>query len=659
MCGIAGSLARAARLDADELERRATAMSDRLAHRGPDDAGVWSDAAAGIALSQRRLAVVDLSVHGRQPMVSASGRTVLVYNGELYDTGALRRELEAAGVRFRGSSDTEVLVEAIDRFGVARAVERCVGMFAFAAWDRERRTLSLVRDRLGVKPLIVAAGDDGVLFASELSALLAHPALDARIDRGAIAALLRRGTFPGTMTALEGVRQVEPGTIVTVRATDDGRLETSTSRYWDLVAIAEAAAPARADTARRDEDVLDEVAALVDEAVRIRMLADVPLGAFLSGGIDSTLVVAAMQAASASPIRTFTIGSDVTAVDESGAARAVAAHLGTDHTELVVTDAEAAARAPGILAALDQPHGDSSIVPTTLVSELARAHVTVALSGDGGDEGFAGYTRHVAAARLARLAAVPVPLRRAAAATLSALPAGAFGLAARALPASRRPQLPADRAAKLALALGARDVDDLHHRLTSAWSAPERVVLDAEGRPGRVVEPPSWSRARDLARWPRDPVERMLLTDTLGYLPDDVLMKVDRASMSCSLEARVPLLDHRLIEAAWRLPLRFRLRGGTTKWALRELVARRVPRALTERAKAGFALPVDRWLRGPLREWGEDLLSPAALADGGLLDAGAVRRVWDDHRRGRGDRQHALWVALSVAAWQRRTGLRA
>jgi asparagine synthase (glutamine-hydrolysing) len=675
MCGIAGAWRAAADEGADDLAARARAMADALAHRGPDDEGVWVDAPAGIALSQRRLAVVDLSPLGHQPMVSASGRTVLVYNGELYNTAELRRDLEARGARLRGTSDTEVLLEAIDRDGVAATLPRCIGMFALAAWDRDARTLTLARDRLGIKPLFVALGgahgaggaDGGapagtVLFASELSAIRRHPSLRAVVDRGALAALLRRGCVPGEHAMLVGVRQLAPGTLMTIarRASSGGLdgagLTAEVTRYWDLEAVTRDGAAARADTSRSDDEMLDELGALIDDAVARRMLADVPLGAFLSGGVDSSLVVASMQASSDRPVRTFTIGTDVASMDESAAARAVAAHLGTEHTELVVTDAEAVALAPRLLATVDQPLADSSLVPTHLVSALARRDVTVALSGDGGDELFAGYTRHRTAASLGRLLAVPAPLRRAGGAALTALPPGGWDALARLVPARRRPQLPGAQVHKLARVLAARDVDDVHHRLTSAWPDPAALVVAADGGPGRVTEPASWTVGRDGAPWLTDPVERMLLADTLGYLPDDILAKVDRASMAVSLEARVPLLDHRVVELAWRLPMRLRLRDGRTKWALRELLARSVPPALTDRAKHGFAVPVDRWLRGPLRPWAEELLGERRLAEAGLLRPAPIRRAWAEHLAGRADNQHALWAVLAVAAWDEAAG---
>ena len=637
MCGIAGLIAPDGARP-DDLRDRVARMTATLAHRGPDDDGRWVDPDGRVALGQRRLAVVDLSPTGAQPMRSASGRHVLVYNGELYGTEGLRRDLDAAGVRLRGSSDTEVLLEACERFGVDATLPRLVGMFAFALWDVEGRRLHLVRDRLGIKPLYLATVAGLTAFASETRALRALPGFAGGVDRDVLAAYLQRSCVPGHASIHPGVTQVRPGTWV--RIDDRGRRSERT--WWSLTDVVVAAADARRSP-RADAEAADELEDRLRTAVTQRMVADVPLGAFLSGGIDSSTVVALMQAASDRPVRTFTVGSTERTHDESAHARAIAAHLGTDHVELVVAPDAAAARVPELLAGLDEPFADPSYVPTHLVAELAREHVTVALSGDGGDEVFGGYTRHRAAASGAgRLLGVPAPLRRLVAGAVRAVPVPAWDRAALLVPSHRRPPRPGEQAHRAAAALAARDAAALHDVLTTTWPDAERLV------PGAVA-PEVWGGATPptLA-----PAERMMLADTLGYLPDDILTKVDRASMAVSLEARVPLLDHRVVEFAWTLPLAQRIRAGRTKWLLREVLARAVPPRLTERPKQGFDLPFGAWLRGALRPWAEELLAPAALAADGLLDPAPIRAAWADHLRGRGDHHQRLWAVLALQAWR-------
>jgi asparagine synthase (glutamine-hydrolysing) len=646
MCGIAGLLDPTRSTGADALRGRVDAMAAALAHRGPDGEGRWVDPDAGVAMSQRRLAVVDLTPTGAQPMVSASGRHVLVYNGECYDLGELRADVERAGPPLRGTSDTEVLLEACDRLGLDATLPRLVGMFAFALWDRHERRLHLVRDRLGIKPLYVTGIGRSVAFASEVRAVATLPGFDATLDRGVLTAFLRRNCLPDGRSAHPGTAQVRPGTVVTIDA--DGRRTERT--WWSLVEVAAAGHEARsraiAPGSAAERDAVDLVEEALARAVRVRMLADVPLGAFLSGGVDSTTVVALMQATLGRPVRTFTVGSTADTHDESAFAQAVARHLGTDHTELVVAPDDAAALVPDHLAGLDQPFADSSSLPTFLVSRLARQHVTVALSGDGGDEVFGGYTRHRAAAGpLGRLLALPRPLRTALAAALRAVPASGWDAAAGLLPARRRPGAPGDQVHKAAAALAARDLEDLHRRLTTHWNDPAAVLRGGQ-------EALSWAAPAGLDAAVEGPLERMLALDTLGYLPDDILTKVDRASMAVSLEARVPLLDHRVVELAWTLPGSLRVRGGRTKWILREVLARHVPPALTERPKRGFGQPIGAWLRGPLRDWAEGLLAPTALAADDLFDPAPVRTRWAEHLEGRRSHAHLLWDVLAIQAWR-------
>ncbi len=644
MCGICGFLGEPASRPAAALDAVVRRMADSLAHRGPDGEGVWVDEAAGVALGHRRLAIVDLSPLGRQPMVSADGRWVIVYNGEIYNFRELRAELEGAGHAFRGQSDSEVLLEACAAWGVERAVRRLVGIFAFALWDRRDRALHLVRDPLGVKPLYWGRMGGALLFGSQPKALRAHPAFTAAVDRDALAAYLRFSYVPAPHSIYQGVSKLEPGTILTLRP---GR-EPERTVYWDMAGTVRAGIAARRPLS--DGEAADALEALLGDAVGRQMVADVPLGAFLSGGIDSSTVVALMQARSSRPVKTFTIGFDEGGYDESADARAVAAHLGTDHSELRLRPGEALDTIARLPDWYDEPFADSSQIPTVLVSAMTRRSVTVALSGDGGDELFAGYNRYLWGAALwRRLGPLPAGLRRGAAGLIRAVRPQRWDALFALLPDSRRPRQPGDKLHKLAGVLGAADPDALYRRLVSQWEEPDAVV-----RGGREPRGALWDgRAAATAA---DFVERMQYLDSVTYLPDDILAKVDRASMGVSLEARVPLLDHRVVEFAWRLPPSQKIRDGTGKWLLRQVLHRHVPPALTDRPKSGFAVPIDRWLRGPLRDWAEDLLDEGRLRAEGFLDPVPIRARWDEHRAGIRNHQHSLWSVLMFQAWLRRWG---
>ncbi|MGE3528619.1 MAG: asparagine synthase (glutamine-hydrolyzing) [Methyloceanibacter sp.] len=640
MCGIAGFINHKRRFGPDEIGAIAARMAARLAHRGPDDRGVWAEPDAGIALGHTRLAIIDLSAAGAQPMVSACGRFVLSYNGEVFNAPELRAALEQEGRVFRGHSDTEVMVEGFAVWGVQETVERLIGMFAFAAFDRSTRTLTLGRDRLGIKPLYWGRIDGSLAFASELKALAAFPGWKGEIDREALAAYLRYGYVPAPMSIYRGVHKLAPGTLLTCGA--DGEVRTTT--YWSLEAVAKRGEADPLDVP--DGEAEAAVETLLADAVKRRMVADVPLGMFLSGGIDSSTIAALMQANSARPIRTFSIGFREKGYDEAADAKRVAAHLGTEHTELYVTAAEARAVIPKLPQIYDEPFADPSEIPTYLVSEMTRRHVTVALSGDGGDEVFAGYNRYVQGLALAKASRrLPQAMRSGLAAAIHSVPPGAWDRLFRALPESIRPRLAGEKMHKFAAVLP-KDRAGFYESLIAQGDGAEALVLGAEALEAK----------REIAGQPdafADDIAWMQYRDAKGYLPDDILTKVDRASMAVSLEVRVPFLDHRLVELAWRLPLRLKVRGGTGKWILRQIAYKHVPRQLLDRPKMGFAVPIDEWLRGPLKEWAGDLLSPQALDREGLLDPAPVARKWAEHQAGTRNWQNFLWNVLMFEEWRR------
>lgn len=634
MCGIAGLVD--PRLSADLLARGAGAMADALRHRGPDARGVWCDGEAGVALGHRRLSIVELSEAGAQPMASADGRWILSYNGELYDAAEQRPALEAAGLVLRGTSDTEILVELIARHGVAGALAEVEGIFAFAAWDRAERRLWLARDRMGVKPLYYALAGPRLLFGSELRAITAAPGFVPEIDPQAVSSLLRHGYVPTPHAILNGVRKLEAGHLLSWRPGEAARLEA----YWSLDAAIERgrASPFRGS----DTEAIERLETLLAGAVRRQMMSDVPLGAFLSGGIDSSLVAALMVGTGAPP-RTFAAGFvDDPRFDESPHAVAVARHLRTDHTAVPVREADALGLVEHLPTLFDEPLADPSGLPTHLLcAATRRAGITVALSGDGGDELFGGYDRYALAEGFdARLGRVPAPLRRLASAALLHLPDAPARLLARALPEPWGGPEALDRLRKAAAQLPG-DGFALYRRLLTLNPSAQALARDVSGLPSPMDEP----SAGPLT-------ERMRRLDALCYLPDDVLAKVDRASMAVGLEARVPLLDRAVVEFAWSLPRSALVRDGRRKWLLREVLARHVPRPLFERRKQGFAPPLAAWLRGPLRDHACDLLLHAE-AGGGFLDRAMVRTMLQEHLSGRSNHAVGLWPLMTFEAWRR------
>jgi asparagine synthase (glutamine-hydrolysing) len=651
MCGLTGFWQPDSGLGQEELRALARNMATGIAHRGPDAAGEWSEAAAGFAVGFRRLSIIDLSPAGSQPMKSASGRYVIAFNGEVYNFEAIRRELSESGASqsYAGHSDTEVMLTAIDVWGLRAAVQRFVGMFAFALWDRKERVLHLVRDRLGVKPLYYGCHDGTLLFGSELKALRRHPSFRAVIDRGALSLYLRHAYVPSPHTIFTGYLKLSPGSILSVR--DPGQPLPKPEAYWSArdVATAGIANPLLAD----ETELAERLDQLLRDAIGLRLISDVPLGIFLSGGIDSSIVAAIAQALSSRPVRTFSIGFSEPAYDEAPHAKRVAQHLGTDHTELYVTPSDALGVVPKLPQLYDEPFADSSQIPTYLVSAMARKHVTVCLSGDGGDELFAGYNRYNHAAQLwAWVSPVPAVARRGMAKALRA-PSPEFWnrflTASRPyLPKRLRMEHPADKVAKVAGILELAGLDQVYRHLVSAWRDPGHVAIGGH-------EPETLLTRSDQPAI-ADPTLRMMYFDLVTYLPDDILVKVDRASMGVSLEAREPLLDHRLAEFAWRLPLSMKSRGGTGKWLLRRVLDRYVPRALVERPKTGFGLPIDGWLRGPLRDWAEALLEPRRLRGGGFFEPEPIRERWERHLAGRSQEHHRLWAVLMFQAWLEQSG---
>ena len=646
MCGIAGYLGTSAAAGPDAGPDVLRRMGLAIAHRGPDDSGVWTDPDAAVGLVHRRLSIVELSEAGHQPMLSASGRFVLVFNGEIYNHLALRERLGEGAPAWRGHADTETLLAGFDAWGLDETITRSVGMFALAVWDRERRELTLARDRLGEKPLYCGWQGGTFLFGSELKALRAHPAFAAAINRDALCLLMRHNCISAPHSIWSGIAKLLPGTLLTVSL---DRRDTAPRRYWDLrQVVADGLAHPFTGT---PSDAVDTLDTLLRDAVRGQMMSDVPLGAFLSGGVDSSTIVALMQAQSSRPVRTFTIGVPEQNYQEAEHARAVAKHLGTDHTELEITPQQALDVIPRLPALYDEPFADSSQIPTFLVAQMARRHVTVSLSGDAGDEVFGGYNRYVLARDMwRRFSLLPRGGRAALGSALTTLSPPTWnrllGPLQTKLPAGMGQANVGDKVHKGADVMGARSAEDLYRRLVSHWHDPASFVIGA-------VEPATVLTTPELQPRTDGFIHRMMALDALAYLPDDILVKVDRAAMGVSLETRVPLLDHRVVAFAWSLPLDYKLRGGVGKWPLRQVLYRYVPRELIERPKMGFGVPIDTWLRGPLREWAEDLLEPGRLRQEGYFAPEPIRRKWDEHLSGRRNWQYPLWDVLMFQLWLR------
>ena len=649
MCGVTGFLSKSNTFDWDASVE---VMNTTLRHRGPDAGGIWTDQEAGIALAHRRLAILDLSERGAQPMHSACGRYVIVFNGEIYNHLVLRGELEQvdAAIPWRGTSDTETLLAGFMQWGVMRMLQKCVGMFAFALWDKVERRLTLARDRFGEKPLYygwVAHGAASTfMFGSELKALRAHPAFDNKIDRGAIALFMQFCYVPSPHSIYQNIFKLEPGCVLTLAISDLKSREIRVESYWryEDVVLAGLANPVR-----DENEGLTLLEKALREAVGLQLIADVPVGAFLSGGIDSSIIVALMQEQSSRPIKTFTVGFDETAFDEAPYAAKIARHLGTDHCEIRVTPKECLSVIPNLSTMYDEPFGDSSQIPTSIVCATARRSVTVALSGDAGDELFGGYNQYISVPRLARrMAIIPLALQRPLGTVVTQLassiatPSNGTNLSRLAAEVARY----REKAYKLGFALRhSSDPGALYNIIASEWPTEAGPVLAAPVLPTKFGD----------FGW-RDHIShsehRMMIRDASTYLPDDILTKVDRAAMAVSLETRVPMLDHRIAEVAWRMPLSMKIRDGRGKWALRQILYRHVPRELVERPKAGFAVPIGKWLRGPLRDWAESLLTEERLQSDGYLDASLIRQMWKWHLSStRNYYAPRIWNVLMFQAW--------
>ena len=657
MCGIAGYLSP----HNFDVNRVAVDMSDTLNDRGPDDSGYWSDRSSGIVIAHRRLSIVDLSPLGHQPMQSFSGRYVIAFNGEIYNHLDLRHEIELNGVmpsaydikhtinkvdraKWRGNSDTETLLRGIELWGFEETLKKSVGMFAIALWDRKTKILFLARDRIGEKPLYFGwqgKGDEKVfLFGSELKALKAHPSFSARVDRESLCLLLRHNYVPAPYSIYEGIAKLEPGRILSVSLDQP---EPVIIKFWDSVEIARRGLSI--PFAGTPNQAVDALESLTKRAVHQQMMADVPLGAFLSGGVDSSTIVALMQSQSPTPIKTFTIGFNEEDFNEAVHAKAVAKYLGTDHAELYITPNQAMEVIPKLPSLYCEPFADSSQIPTFLLSQLAKQQVTVSLSGDGGDELFCGYNRYKITSQLWRkLSLVPAPIRQLMTKFITSLSPATWDRLGGLIPSAKRYASLGDKVHKGAGVLASADIRQLYLGIISQNSNPTEWVIGGHEYPTNLIgNSPLLTEFND--------VEKMMLLDVISYLPDDILVKIDRAAMGVSLEGRVPFLDHRIVEFAWTLPLEYKLRDGQTKWLLRQLLYKYIPKELIERPKMGFGVPIGDWLRGPLRGWAETLLSENRLKQEGYFHPEIIRAKWAEHLSGKRNWQSQLWTVLMFQAW--------
>ena len=636
MCGFAGFIGYN-NFCTDKVESVASNMGDTIFHRGPDDFGSWRDDNAELMLIHRRLSILDLSIAGHQPMVSPSGRFIIAFNGEIYNHLTLRSKIKNRS--FKGHSDTETLLSLIETYGVVTALKEIVGMFAFVLWDRDKKNLYLVRDRMGEKPLYYGWQNNVFLFGSELKALKSHPAFCGEIDRDSISMQLRNSCIPAPYSIYKGIKKLLPGTFLKLSMEADGFFKKELpkpQRYWSFAAVAESGVKNRIIDS--ESAIINELDYLLSQSVRDQMIADVPLGAFLSGGVDSSVVVALMQKQSPVPIKTFSIGFNERGYDEAIYAKEVASYLGTDHTELYVTAQQAMDVIFRLPQLYDEPFSDSSQIPTFLVAEMTRQHVKVALSGDGGDELFGGYNRYVKTHQWwGKINAIPKSIRHMVSKGLLTVPPGLWdrmGYAA--------VGLSGNLAAKLAGVLSVEDSSSLYKHFTTHWDDPAAVVIGGRESFENISNP-----SIELSNM----VEQMMVLDGLTYLPNDILTKVDRAAMGVSLETRIPLLDHRIVEFSWKLPLNMKIRHGQGKWVLRQLLYQYVPKELIERPKMGFGVPIDSWLRGPLKGWAEDLLDESRLRREGYFYPQPIRKKWEEHLTGKRNWQNHLWDVLMFQAW--------
>ena len=642
MCGITGFISN----NSGDLNIVCERMVQSLNHRGPDDHGVWSDRKNGIVLGHARLSIIDLSPEGHQPMSSNSGRYVIAFNGEIYNFQSLRKELVQVGISFRGHSDTEVLLAAIECWGFERGLEKCVGMFAIALWDKKERSLSLARDRVGEKPLYYGLVKGAFVFGSELKALKKHDSWVGDIDRNSLSLYLRHNYIPAPYSIYKGIKKIKPGTFVTVY-TEKNEYKFHETVYWSSHEMVEKGI--LNPLLNPEAEIRDGLESVIRTSIREKMISDVPLGAFLSGGYDSSLVVALMQQESSRSVKTFSIGFHEDGYNEAQHAKKVAAHIGTDHTELYITPEQAMDVIPKIPQFYDEPFSDSSQIPTYLVSAMTKEHVTVALSGDAGDEIFGGYNRYLMTQALwNKLDRIPGGIRSVAANIVTVLSPATWeriiSTCYPLLPKKFHYKNPGDKMHKLAGLLSLQSPEALYHSLVSHWSEPADIVIGGKEYETILTSPEMWPNTNNI-------IENMMYLDTVTYLPDDILVKVDRASMAVSLETRIPFLDHRVMEYAWRIPFDLKINSGNGKHILRQILYKYVPQDLVDRPKMGFGVPIDDWLRHSLRDWAEDLLSEERLKHEGVFNAGPIRKKWDEHLSGKRNWQYYLWDILMFQAW--------